>query len=59
MHTAPGSQADFNDIPDLAAFGGDTGGGGGGTGAVVCPHCTFENPPGIVDCEICSLPLSG
>ena len=35
------------------------GGGGGGGGMVVCPHCTFENPPGNVDCEICSLPLQG
>ncbi|KAG8881831.1 nuclear protein localization protein 4, partial [Tulasnella sp. 403] len=34
----------------------DMGGGGGGK---VCPHCTFENPPGGVDCEVCGLPLSG
>lgn len=23
----------------------------------VCPHCTFENPAGSVDCEVCGLPL--
>jgi len=31
----------------------------GAAGVKVCPHCTFENPPGSVDCEICSLPLNG
>lgn len=28
-------------------------------GMVVCPHCTFENPPGIEECEMCALPLAG
>ena len=23
----------------------------------VCPHCTFVNPPGRTDCEICGLPM--
>jgi len=23
-----------------------------------CPHCTFSNPPGTVDCSVCGLPLS-
>lgn len=32
---------------------------GGGGGMQVCPHCTFENNPGVQDCEICGLPLSG
>jgi hypothetical protein len=22
-----------------------------------CPHCTFINPPGSTDCEVCGLPL--
>lgn len=22
-----------------------------------CPHCTFENPAGATDCEVCGLPL--
>ena len=22
-----------------------------------CPHCTFHNPPGRRDCEVCGLPL--
>jgi nuclear protein localization family protein 4 len=26
-------------------------------GVRVCPHCTFENPPGGSDCEVCGLPL--
>ena len=45
---------DFSHIPDL-----DSGAGGGQAagGMIVCPHCTFENPAGAVDCEICSLPL--
>lgn len=33
--------------------------GGGTQGEITCPHCTFVNPPGVVDCEICSLPLQG
>ncbi|GAA5927715.1 nuclear protein localization protein 4 [Sporobolomyces koalae] len=36
-----------------------TEGGGGGGGMQVCPHCTFENEPGVQDCDICGLPLSG
>jgi len=27
------------------------------TGVKVCPHCTFHNPPGAADCEVCSLPI--
>ena len=26
-------------------------------GVKVCPHCTFANPPGRSDCEVCGLPL--
>lgn len=26
---------------------------------IACPHCTFENAPGSVDCDVCGLPLSG
>lgn len=26
---------------------------------VACPHCTFENPVGSTDCDVCGLPLSG
>jgi nuclear protein localization family protein 4 len=26
-------------------------------GVVTCPHCTFENPVGRTDCEVCGLPL--
>ncbi|GAA5975266.1 hypothetical protein JCM5350_000215 [Sporobolomyces pararoseus] len=46
---------------DNAMTGGNGGGGGGGGGGgmQVCPHCTFENNPGVQDCEICGLPLSG
>lgn len=46
---------------DNAMTGGGNGGGGGGGGGgmQVCPHCTFENNPGVQDCEICGLPLSG
>jgi len=28
------------------------------SGTKVCPHCTFENPEGEADCEVCGLPLS-
>ncbi|KAK4702731.1 nuclear protein localization protein 4, partial [Phenoliferia sp. Uapishka_3] len=28
-------------------------------GSVVCPHCTFENDAGKMDCDICGLPLAG
>ncbi|EPQ29157.1 uncharacterized protein PFL1_03444 [Pseudozyma flocculosa PF-1] len=27
------------------------------TDAKVCPHCTFHNPPGSSDCEVCGLPM--
>lgn len=37
---------------------GGGGGGGGGGGAVACPHCTFENEPGVTDCDVCGLPLN-
>lgn len=26
---------------------------------VACPHCTFENPAGSMDCDVCGLPLAG
>ncbi|GAA6004963.1 hypothetical protein JCM11491_002291 [Sporobolomyces phaffii] len=42
-----------------AAAGVGGGGGETGGGMQVCPHCTFENNPGVQDCEICGLPLSG
>lgn len=29
------------------------------SGGVACPHCTFENAAGSVDCDVCGLPLSG
>ncbi|KAI9511784.1 polyubiquitin-tagged protein recognition complex Npl4 component [Russula earlei] len=29
----------------------------GSAGGRVCPHCTFENPHGGNDCEVCGLPL--
>lgn len=48
----PASIEDFSHIPDI-----DAGAGGAAGGSIVCPHCTFENPAGAVDCEICSLPL--
>jgi nuclear protein localization family protein 4 len=35
------------------------GGTAGGSATRICPHCTFENPPGGPDCEVCGLPLSG
>jgi len=31
--------------------------GVGNAGVVTCPHCTFENPSGQTDCEVCGLPL--
>ena len=35
--------------------------GDGGDGApvegIACPHCTFVNPPGASDCQVCGLPL--
>ena len=35
--------------------------GDGGDGApaegIACPHCTFVNPPGASDCDVCGLPL--
>lgn len=31
--------------------------GGVGSGVKICPHCTFENPEGETDCEVCGLPL--
>lgn len=27
-------------------------------GQINCPHCTFSNPSGTVDCSVCGLPLS-
>lgn len=54
-----------DDFPELGAAGGSgsgdaMGGGGGDTdGPVACPHCTFENPPGTSDCEVCGLPING
>ncbi|KAG1801358.1 NPL4 family-domain-containing protein [Suillus plorans] len=30
---------------------------GVGSGVKICPHCTFENPEGETDCEVCGLPL--
>ncbi|KAG8886121.1 nuclear protein localization protein 4 [Tulasnella sp. 332] len=59
---APSADAsDFPDIPpeafDIPADGG--GGGGGGSGEKTCPHCTFANPAGSADCEVCGLPLEG
>ncbi|QRV74022.1 nuclear protein localization protein 4 [Ceratobasidium sp. AG-Ba] len=33
--------------------------GGTETGERPCPHCTFVNPPGVTDCEVCGLPMSG
>lgn len=50
-----------------SVVGSSTTGGGGGVGESTsepagpraCPHCTFENPPGNTDCELCGLPLSG
>jgi nuclear protein localization family protein 4 len=33
--------------------------GGRGGVEVVCVHCTFVNPAGTTDCEICGLPVSG
>ncbi|GAA5967365.1 hypothetical protein JCM3765_000502 [Sporobolomyces pararoseus] len=44
---------------DNAMGGGDGNAAGGAGGMQVCPHCTFENNPGVQDCEICGLPLSG
>ena len=32
--------------------------GSSGLGSIkVCPYCTFENPSGRMDCEVCGLPL--
>jgi nuclear protein localization family protein 4 len=53
---------EFKDIPDIDMPPDDVGAGGAGGsagGVIVCPHCTFENAPGSVDCDICSLPLQG
>lgn len=48
-----------DDIPDELFDIPDTEGGGGGGGGRVCPHCTFDNPAGSMDCEVCGLPLAG
>ena len=49
--------APLRDIDSQGAQQDANGGGGGNVGPLVCPHCTFENAPGTIDCEICSLPL--
>lgn len=50
---------DFSHIPDLdVAPGGAQAQPASSSGIIVCPHCTFENPAGATDCEICSLPLA-
>lgn len=47
------------DFPELAAGSDPVGGGADSSGPVACPHCTFENPPGTSDCEVCGLPING
>ncbi|KAJ9102892.1 hypothetical protein QFC19_004622 [Naganishia cerealis] len=54
---------EINGIPQGASStvgGGDNSAGPSSTvaGPRECPHCTFENPPGAGDCEICGLPLN-
>ena len=39
------------------AMDADVGGGAAAGGMVACPHCTFENPVGQGDCDVCGLPL--
>ncbi|KAJ9120365.1 hypothetical protein QFC24_005321 [Naganishia onofrii] len=61
----------LNEINGFSETGAGASSGGGGAGASgggmdtsaaagprTCPHCTFENPPGASDCEICGLPLN-
>lgn len=54
--TAPIAEDGFEIPPDVYDEAGDPGEGAGGI--VTCPHCTFENPRGRSDCEVCGLPLS-
>lgn len=50
----------FDDDIDMTGDNdGPPGGGGEGDGVVACPHCTFENEVGKVDCDVCGLPLAG
>jgi nuclear protein localization family protein 4 len=46
-------------IEQLAAADRAAAGDASGAGGIrICPHCTFENPPGGgTDCEVCGLPL--
>lgn len=61
--TMQNASKDFQDIPDIDippdTVGGGGSAGGNAAGVIVCPHCTFENAPGSIDCDICSLPLQG
>lgn len=46
---APAAAAAAAADQDAPAPGADAG--------TACPHCTFINPPGSTDCEVCGLPL--
>lgn len=50
-----------DDDDDDVQPGSSSGPGGGDTDAPedakVCPHCTFHNPLGVADCEVCGLPI--
>ncbi|KAJ9092349.1 hypothetical protein QFC21_006849 [Naganishia friedmannii] len=59
----------LNEINGFSGTGAGVNGGGAGpsgdgmdasaaAGPRICPHCTFENPPGANDCEICGLPMN-
>lgn len=47
----------FDDIPPEAFEDAVPDAGGAGGGGKTCPHCTYVNPPGEMDCEVCGLPL--
>jgi nuclear protein localization family protein 4 len=50
--------APINNNDDFDMAGAEDNAGGGGGGMLVCPHCTYENEPGAMDCDVCGLPCA-
>lgn len=53
----PSAAPDEFDIPPGAFDDDDLPARPVGGASKVCPHCTYENPSGTLDCEVCGLPL--
>ncbi|CEP10539.1 hypothetical protein [Parasitella parasitica] len=51
-------EAEGNVGANSQAAGSSSGGSRTSAAPVSCRHCTFSNPPGIENCEMCGLPLS-